>query len=252
MSEAGQARDEMITTLIRQLADYSTRASARRRLLQIGKPAVPALVEALSNPIEGVAWAAAVTLGQIGAEEAVEALERALSRPGIQDAAREALGRITGRDWSLAQPPQAGVTRAAKSRKAEVLSDEELASALASDTVSVEKSRGGHALNVLLPGGRRQNVQMLSLKDADGAALVAFYTECGPADAAKFEWALKTNLKIPFGAFAVREAAGGDRFVMVDAYLREGATVEQLKKAVATVARRADSFERELTGTDER
>ena len=81
---------------------------------------------------------------------------------------------------------------------------------------------------------------------------MAFYTECGPADPARYERALKANLRIPFGSFAIRESGGANRFVMVDAYLRDSVAVHQLKRSLEFLAKRADSMERELTGKDSR
>jgi len=244
MSGEGGALEREITVLVRQLADFSTRGQARRRLVMIGKPAVAALVEALESPLEGVAWSAAKTLGDIGASDAVEPLTEALANPVLKEAAADALRRITGKE-----PPDA--QSSAKAGDAARLSDAELVKSVAGPGAAVEKTAAGYAFNVALPGGRHQKVEMLlSLKDIDGSGIIAFYTECGPASPAKYEWALKTNLKIPFGAFAVRDASDGPKFVMVDAYLRESATAHQLKRAVETLAKRADALEDTLTGSD--
>ncbi len=248
MTTPDDATEREIHELIDRLADFSLRSRARRRLLIIGRPAVNALVEALDSKVEGVAWAAATTLGQIGADEAVDGLVKSLSSPIAESAKLEALRKITGRDYSRGagsgQP-------AAEIKPVATVTDDELAEALLSDTISVTKHKTGCTFTVLLAGGRHQDVEMmLSLKDSGGSPLVAFYTECGPADPARFEWALKTNLKIPFGAFAIRESAGGDKFVMVDAYLRESATTHQLRRALEVLAKRADAMERELTGGD--
>lgn len=182
------------------------------------------------------------------------ALLNAFGNSAVKDAAVDALRRVTGRDFgdnadAWRQALDAGTAKAAASGR--VSSDEELARALTSDRVSVEKSANGYTFTVQLPGGRRQKVDMmLSLKDADGAPLVAFYTECGPAAPDKYEWALKTNLKVPFGSIAVRDTADGPKFVMVGAYLREGATTRQLARALDVLSRRADSIEQTISGAD--
>ncbi|MCD6404888.1 MAG: hypothetical protein J7M19_03590 [Planctomycetes bacterium] len=248
MTTPDDATEQEIRGLIGRLVDYSLRSAARRRLLVIGRPAVGALVEALDSKVEGVAWAAATTLGEIGAEEAVDGLVKSLSSPIAEGAKLEALHRITGRDYSkgagFGQP-------AAEIKPVATVADNELAEALVSDTISAKRHKTGCTFTVLLAGGRHQDVEMmLSFKDTGGLPLVAFYTECGPANPEKFEWALKTNLKVPFGAFAIRETTGGDKFVMVDAYLRESATTHQLRRALEVLAKRADAMERELTGSD--
>ena len=54
------------------------RESARRALVNIGEPAVPALIDALSNLKQQVRWEAAKALGQIGDPIAAPALVTAL------------------------------------------------------------------------------------------------------------------------------------------------------------------------------
>jgi len=242
--EVSRAREE-IRTLVAELADFARRGRAKTRLVMMGKQAVGPLVEALGSPVEGVAWSAAKALGEIGAPEAVGALTQALANPGLKEVAADALRRITGTE------PGGAAGAGGESVSFKRLSDGELAKALSSVTVSLGKSGAGYACNVRLPNGRHQKVDMvLGLKDSDGSALVALYTECGPASADKYEWALKTNLKIPFGSFAMRDTSEGPKFVMVDAYLRETASVEQLRRALESLAKRADSLEETLTGAD--
>jgi len=243
-----------IEALVNDLANYATRSRARTRLILAGQAAVPALARALQSPIEGMAWAAAKTLGDIGGDEATESLLNALGNTAVKDAALDALRRITGRDLgdnadAWRQALAAGAVKGATSERGS--SDEEFARALTNERISVEKGSSGYTFTVQLSGGRRQKVDMmLSLKDADGSPLVAFYTECGPATQDRYEWALKTNLKVPFGSIALRDTADGPKFVMVDAYLREGATTRQLARALDMLARRADSIEQTITGAD--
>jgi len=252
MSPADEVSREEIDRLVAQLANYAARSRARMKLVIVGRPAVPALVAALKSPLEGVSWSAAKTLGDIGAEEAVEALTEALSSPAAGDAAAEALRKITGKEPASEAAPGAAATRPQESVSVARLSDEQLARAIASATIAAEKTPTGYSCRVSLPEGRGQKVEMmLSLKDADGSPLVAFYTECGPAAPDRFEWALKMNLKIPFGSIALRETPEGPKFVMADAYLREGTTVHQLRRAIEVLAKRADAIEQSLTGRDE-
>lgn len=237
MSEAGSYSEETIRRLVSRLASYATRGSARTQLLMAGKAVVPALIEALDSPIEGVGWCAAKTLGEIGDPGAAEALTAAAARPALREVATEALALIAG----------AGRTAGGPSG-----SDDAFARSLAKGRTTCEKTHSGYSFLVTLPGGRRQKVDMmLSLKDSEGSPLVALYTECGAATPQMYEWALKTNLKIPFGAFALRETSQGTRFVMVDAYLRESATEHQLRKTIEMLAKRSDALEEALSSSDE-
>jgi hypothetical protein len=162
--------------------------------------------------------------------------------PALREVAAEALQRMTG----------SGAASAEATQTVPGASDDDLARALARGRTTFEKTHAGYSFAVSLPSGRKQRVDMmLSLKDSDGAPLVALYTECGPATPDKYEWALKTNLKIPFGAFALRETAQGTRFVMVDAYLRESATQHQLRRAIEMLAKRADALQETLSGSDD-
>jgi len=249
--QASDRREREIRRLVSQLADFSRRCEARRRLLLAGKPAVAPLSEALDSPIEGGAWAAARTLGQLRAEEAVEPLVEALSNDSARGAALEALRNITGRDYGEDAEAWRNAGLAAGARSAAAVSDEELARALSSETVRYESSSGGYTFTCRLSGGRSQKVRMmLSLKDADSSPLVAFYTECGPASDELLRRALKMNLRMPFGAFALREGEPQDRLVMVDAYLREEAGIRQLARAMQELARRADRMEKTLSDED--
>lgn len=241
MSETGSSSQAGIRLLVAQLADFSTRARARTQLLLAGQAAVPALMDALESPVEGVAWSAAKTLGEIGHTAAVDALKSAMARPALKEVAAEALQRITGSQAAGTDAAQAGA-----------LADEDFARALARGRTTVEKTHTGFSFVVRLANGRKQKVDMtLSLRDSDGSPLVALYTECGAATPDRYEWALKTNLKIPFGAFALRDTAQGTRFVMVDAYLREAATQQQLVRAIEMLAKRADALEETISGSDE-
>lgn len=203
MSDTGSSRK--IEVLVNELSDFRTRSRARIRLVMIGTAAVPALARALSSPVEGVGWSAAKTLGDIGGDEAIEALIGGLGVPSVKDVALEALRRVTGRDLGdNADAWRKSLVSGGTAAPAAATADEDLARSLTGDRISVEKSGTGYTFSVQLGGGRRQKVDMLlSLKDADGSQLVAFYTECGPATPDKYEWALKTNLKVPFGSIAV-------------------------------------------------
>ena len=71
---------DTINELIAILGDYDglARQRARHSLVSIGQPAVPALVEALTDPNGHRRWEAAKALGAIGDPSAAPALVRAL------------------------------------------------------------------------------------------------------------------------------------------------------------------------------
>ena len=102
---ATRAQDADMAQLMKDLrtGDLEARLEAAWALSQIGEaatPAVPALIEALSDDDEGVRLLAASALGAIGpkAVSAAEALRRALNDPDAEVAAqaREALNQIGG------------------------------------------------------------------------------------------------------------------------------------------------------------
>ncbi|MDD8016852.1 MAG: HEAT repeat domain-containing protein [Bacteroidota bacterium] len=69
-----------IESLILELRskDAVQRTRARNALVKIGKPAVPVLIELLSDPKEHLRWEAAKALGRINDEASCPALVRAL------------------------------------------------------------------------------------------------------------------------------------------------------------------------------
>ena len=87
-----------IGALIEAFADTELRICqmAMDSLARIGTPALQMLINALQHADSGVRTAAALTLGDIGDGEAIDALAAALEDEiaGVQDAAAEALNRI--------------------------------------------------------------------------------------------------------------------------------------------------------------
>ncbi len=92
---SGFRRTDDIAALVKEFAspDAIEREVARKSLAAIGKPAVHALVEALSNPNDQVRWEAAKALTCIADPAAVPALVAALGdeRTGVRWLAAEAL-----------------------------------------------------------------------------------------------------------------------------------------------------------------
>ncbi len=80
MAQANEPNQAIIDELIGKLAGKSGRAreNVRQRLVVIGKPAVPALIEALKQRDKLIRWEAAKTLGEIRDPIAAPALVKAL------------------------------------------------------------------------------------------------------------------------------------------------------------------------------
>jgi len=247
MSEAN------VRELIEQLRDFRLRSGAVRELVAAGESAVKPLLEALETEgSEGARWAMLNCLGQIGAAEAVPALAAHLERDDFHTVAHDALTRIVGRDlgplpavwlrWAAAQG--AGPTPAA-----EELPDHELlrqAVEGSGATVS-EGGAGRYVVDVPVSGGRRRQVWVVfGSTDHEGAAIVIVFANCGPAKPEDYEAALRLNLKMPYGAVALRDVGGEPQFVMFNTVLRAALSPVELHKSIFTVGERADRVERQL------
>ncbi|NQT50490.1 HEAT repeat domain-containing protein [bacterium] len=233
---------EQVQDLIGQLCDFRRRKAAMAALVRMGDAAVPDLVDALAHPMENARWAARSVLVSIGSAQATAALTAVLDDAERGEAAREALREITG------QAPPAGGPAAAS------LSDEALVQAAVAGTdVTVASRSGGAVLTVPLKEGRQQRVTVsFTATDGDDHPLVVAYTECGPAEAKNHEWALRQNLRMAFGAIAIRDRDGQPVFVMVNTHLRAACAPEELRKTVLLLARKGDKLEKALTTEDER
>ncbi|MEE3194802.1 MAG: HEAT repeat domain-containing protein [Candidatus Poribacteria bacterium] len=73
-------REQKVERLIKELQDQDVRGDATEALVQIGKDAVPALVQALQDQNEYVRNNAAWALGEMGTPEALKAVKEYQSR----------------------------------------------------------------------------------------------------------------------------------------------------------------------------
>jgi len=133
------------------------------------------------------------------------------------------------------------------------LSDEALvAEAVAGTGIQVAQHGGGFALTVHLQSQRYQTVTVsFAARDFEDEPLVVVYTECGPATPAGYEWALRQNLRLSFGAIAIRDRDGQPLFVMVDTHLRRTASPADIRKSVLLLAEKGDALEEALTKADQ-
>jgi len=273
---------ERAKQLVAQLLDFRTRKAAMNSLVALGDEAVPALVETLGSRHENVRWCARNVLIEIGSDAAVEQLIAALDDPRRRQEAVAALREITGEQlpdrreqWEAwrqgaaavpeAEQPQASPapttraqppppTEAPEAEPPRPLSDEELVKAAVEGTeIKVEPREGGFSLTVPLEGGRHQEVTVaFRSKDFEGEPLVVVYTECGPASPKNYEWALRQNLRMSFGAIGIRDRHGQPTFVMLNTHARATVSPVDLHKSVILLARKADAIEAALTKEDRR
>ncbi|MFP4055572.1 MAG: HEAT repeat domain-containing protein [Candidatus Brocadiia bacterium] len=264
--------------LVGQLRDFRTRKTAMDELLMLGEEALPALIEALAHPLENVRWSARTVLVRLGGDPVVERLIETLDDSRRQAEAVQALRQITGepmgpdrQEWARwagrgerpeaeeaeATPPEAPAPEAPAEPAApppEPLSDAELVrQAVEGTQVGIEERSGGFLLDVPLEGERHQQVTVsFGSSDFEGEPLVVVYTECGPGDAKNFEWALRQNLRMSFGAIGLRDRQDSPTFVMVNTHPRATASPTDLRKSILLLARRGDALEKALTKGDQR
>lgn len=247
-----------IDAFLQQLEDYRSRSRAMNHLRRMGAKVVPHLLPLLNHPLEGVRWSAVTLLGEIGDPAAIAQLKRMKDDPHIGYQVLEVIDRLeklhdvkevetpaTVEKEAATEPP------AASERTFE--NDEELINAAVKNADwSLERNPDGWSVLVHLPHGRKQSIRCIFQESSKGSPLVIVYTKCGPAKESLYEAALKLNLRLPFGAVAVRESEGQKLFVMVNSFLRETLTPLQLKKSVERLAKEADALEKRLSsGKDE-
>ena len=109
----------------------------------------------------------------------------------------------------------------------------------------------GYEVVLRLPEGRSQHVRViLGGRDPEGQEIVAVYSKCAPASAVSYEWALRLNSQLPYGALALEEIDGEEALVMLHTHLREGLDPAELRKSVVHIGQSADRLEREFTHAD--
>ncbi len=258
--------EKWIADLVERLADFRTRPAARRELLSIGTPAIPALAELLRHPIEGVRWSALQTLAEIDDPAALEALIEALNLPALRGQAHRLLQDRTEIDL----PPDPGAWRewmatgaapspgpgpdidALGSADTATMSEEEIIRRCTEGTnATVERDEGLYRIVIPLDRGRSQQVVVsFDTTDEEGEPTVYVYTECGPASPERYDQVFRRNLTIPYGRIAVRKIDGRDFFVMFHQTLRRGLNLAELRKVILSIAKEGDMLEMELTRQD--
>ena len=274
---------ERARQLVDELRNFRTRSQVMEELLMLGDDAVPELIQALGHPMENVRWSAQQLLTQLGGDTVVERLAEALDDPTRQKEAADTLRQITGQSIGVDRQAWAtwlqsrGGTHAAPVREAAptprsaasgaaapspppapsstqgLADDAIIRAATAGAEIDVRQHSGGYVLTVPLEGNRRQRVTVsFTAQDFEDEDLVVVYTECGPAQQKNFEWALRQNLRMSFGAIAIRDRGGQPTFVMVNTHPRKTLDVEELRKSIVLLASKGDKLEQALTKDDER
>ena len=233
-----------VRELIRQLGNFRSRSAAMEDLLLLGETAVDPLIAALGSPLEGTRYAAATTLGRLGDERALDALDGVRDDPVAGDAARKSIAALRALRAGPTTTAGAGAPSA----------DELLEAVVRGQPMTLPAGEGSaRTLRVTLPDGRAQLVRVdFGVTDDDGERLVVAFTTCGPARPELFEEALRYNMKMRFGAVGLVDIGGQPTFVMVDTHRRTGLAAEALRRSVRELAARGDAMEKALTGEDRR
>ena len=252
---------EDVQTLVARLTDFRSRSEAIKALVAAGEEVVAPLIEALgAETQEGARWAILRCLGELRARSAVYQIAPLLDEPAYRIAAHRALVRIAGEDLGPTPQPWirwAGAAGAPGERlEPEMhmtgLEDERLvALALKDSGASWHEERPG-CLTVEIPlrkeaGDQKVRVD-LSRKDHEGSSIVIVYADCGPAAPEHYEQALRRNLRMPYGALAVRDSKSGPCFVMFNTLLRDALSPLELKKSIFAIAERAAKMRRDMEG----
>lgn len=248
--------EEKVEALVQELRDFRTRSAAGRRLAVLGREAVGPLLRALeAETQEGARWAILNCLGQIGAGEAVPAIAPYLNRDEFRTVAHDALVEITGRDLGLV--PEGWLRWADAETKEEptaapargALSDGELLRQALDSADATPRKEADDRYSVDLPvgkGRRRQVTVVFGATDHEGSPIVITYANCGEARSEHYERVLRDNLRMPYGAVALRDIGGEPHFVMFNTLLRERLGPVELRKSIVTIGQRADRVQREL------
>ncbi|GIW86978.1 MAG: hypothetical protein KatS3mg108_1302 [Isosphaeraceae bacterium] len=103
---------------------------------------------------------------------------------------------------------------------------------------------------VPVPGDRLHEVYVEVTEGRKRERLLTVYSVCGPADPRHYQFALRINAELTYGALSIREVNGAPMFVMTRTYPRGQVTPTDIRAAVQEIARRGDWVEQQLTCTD--
>jgi len=243
--------------LIEQLRDFRLRSRAADGIVALGKKAVPALLDALEQEgHEGARWAIMSCLGELRSPRAVPALTACLEDANYQGVAHEALAKIAGRDlgplpdewlrWARQFAPGSDETTVAE---IESLTSHKLVELAVEDSVATWREDEPDRFKISLPlgGGQVQEVSVVfGSTDHEAGEIVIVFSDCGAAHADYYEAALRRNLRMPYGAMALRDIGGQPYFVMFNTILRHGLSPIELRKSIFAIGERAARVHRQI------
>jgi hypothetical protein len=256
------AAEGRVQELIGQLRNFRTRSSAADELVAVGREAVLPLVEALRDEeIEGAVWTMLNCLGELGDPRAVPALAPYLERSDFQAVAHEALVKITGKNlgplpgdwlrwverWSLETGETLSRYEGAE-EPADVTNARLMELALEKGVAQYsEEEQDRYVVQLPLAGGGVQEVTVVfGGTDHEGGEIVIVYSDCGKAREEHYEGVLRRNLRMPYGAIALRDIRGEPYFVMFNTILRHALSPIELRKSIFTIGERANQVARQF------
>mgnify|MGYP006304372883 CR=1 FL=1 len=255
---------ERTQKLIERLKNYRTRKAASDALIAMGDDAVRPLTEALGrDELEDAHWTIVNVLGEIGSTAAIPAVCRVLEEQDYQSVAHDALVKIAGRDlgpmardWMnwFQQEGAGGPSQVAVNvENPELMSNDSLVALAVEPTGGEwrEEAQDRFAVDLPVDGGtdadaNRRVAVLFGNTDSEGSEIVVVYTTVGEAKTEHYETVLRNNLRMPYGAMALRDIGGVPHFVMFNAVLRHGLTAVELRKSITTVGNRAEAAEHQL------
>jgi len=240
--------EDEIKRLIQNLEEFGSRSAAMRDLVRRGDEAIPHLIEALQSPFPSVRWAAVRVLGQIGNEDALQAILCFEKDAELGTAATEAIVRLKEKLQREKQPQE---TEVDEDRTVE--SHEKTFMDKVVEGTQVQMTVEGNKFELRVPTtpSRGQTVTVyFGARDKEGTGFIAIYTECGRANPKHYEWALRQNAKLSSGAIALRDKGGTPWFVMINKHLASAADVDELRETILELAKKADAIEKALSGVD--
>lgn len=115
--------------------------------------------------------------------------------------------------------------------------------------IECRETGAGYRVTISLGGDRKQRVHVtFNGRDEDGHDIISFLSVCGEFDPKHAENLLRVNNKMLFGAFAIRTIKGKDYYVVTANQLAHTADLDEIKKTLFEVARRADGVEERIGG----
>ncbi len=246
--------------LIAELKSFRTRSRAANELMALGEAAVRPLRDALADDdLMDARWTIVNCLGATGSASAVPDLAALLGQGEYHTVAHEALVRMAGRDlgptprdwlrWAQEEAARTGGPSGESHAAEAALSDEELMKEAVrrtgADCRADEENR--YVVDVPLGGGKSQPVSAIfGASDHEGAQIVIVYSDCGEADPEHYETVLRRNLRMPYGAVALRDIDGTSCFVVFNAILRHALSPVELRKSILAIGEGADRVRRQF------